>query len=321
MLRYVLRRIVYGVITLLLVSMLSFAFLELAPGEFVDEMRTDPRVSAETVEALRERYGLTASLPVRYARWLGGAVQGDFGFSFAYHTPVSSLIRERALNTLLLTVPAIVFSWLAAVGVAVWASARPGRWTDRVLDTVTSALLAVPELLLGLLVLLLALRTGWFPTGGMASPGAEDFDTTARLGDLARHAFLPLSVLVAVTFPAVLRHARASMGEALDAPAVHAARGHGVSRARLLYRYALPIAANPLVSLAGLSAATLLSASFLVEVIMSWPGLGPLLLEAIMARDLHLVVMASLVSALLLVASNLMADILLLVLDPRIART
>ena len=321
MLRYTLRRLAYGILTLVLVSVFSFAFLELAPGDFVGEMRTDPRVSPETVEALREQYGLTANLPVRYARWLGGAVQGNFGFSFAYHRPVSSLIGERALNTLVLTVPAIVCSWLAALTIGVWAAARAGRWTDRALDTTTSVLLAVPELLLGLLVLLLALRTGWFPTGGMASPGADDLGIVARVQDLARHGFLPFCALVAVTFPTILRHVRGSMGEALDAPAVQAARGHGIGRTRLLYRYALPIAANPLLSLAGLSVATLLSASFLIEVIMSWPGLGPLLLEAIMARDLHLVVMASLVSALLLVVSNLLADILLLMLDPRIART
>jgi peptide/nickel transport system permease protein len=315
---YITRRLAYSLCTLLAVSILSFSFLELAPGEFVDDMRVDPTVAPETIEALRRQYGLTESLPVRYVRWLRGAATGDFGYSFAYHTPVSSLIWERARNTLLLTVPALAIGWSIALPIGIWSAARLGGWTDRASDASTSVLLTVPEVLLALLFLLLALRTGWFPTGGMASAGAADLTQVGRVKDAAAHAFLPLTALLASTLPLILRHVRASLIEALEAPAVQAARGHGIPRMRLLYRYALPMAANPLVSLAGLSIASLLSASLLIEVVMSWPGLGPLLLDAIMARDLYLIVAASLFSTLFLVFGNLAADVVLFAVDPRI---
>lgn len=315
---YITRRVAYGLCTLLAVSILSFSFLELAPGEFVDEMRVDPTVAPETIEALRRQYGLTDSLPVRYVRWLRAAVHGDFGYSFAYHTPVSSLVWERSRNTLLLTVPALAIGWAIALPIGIWAAARVGGWTDRASNAGTSVLLTVPDVLLALLFLLLALRTGWFPTGGMASAGAADLDLFGRVKDAAAHAFLPLAALVASTLPLILRHVRASLIEAVQAPAVQAARGHGIPVVRLLYRYALPMAANPLVSLAGVSVASLLSASLLIEVVMSWPGLGPLLLDAIMARDLYLIVAASLFSTLFLVCGNLAADVALFAVDPRI---
>jgi peptide/nickel transport system permease protein len=182
----------------------------------------------------------------------------------------------------------------------------------------TSGLLAVPDLLIGLMLLLVALKTGLFPTGGMFSPGAHDGDISSRARDLAVHAALPLCAIVLSTLPAILRHVRASAIDALHAPAVRAARGHGIRGWRLDLRYVLTIAANPLISLAGLSIATLLSASLLIEVVMSWPGLGPLLVEALLARDVHVVLGASMLATMFLVAGNLLADLTLFAVDPRI---
>jgi peptide/nickel transport system permease protein len=183
---------------------------------------------------------------------------------------------------------------------------------------VTSTLVAMPDLLVALLLLLLALRTGLFPTGGMWSPGAEELGYGAQLLDLGRHAFLPLLALIATTLPSVVRHVRASVIEAAEAPAVQAARGYGIARSRITSHYVLPLAANPLVSLAGLSIATLLSTSLLIEVVMSWPGLGPLLVEALLAKDVHVVLSASMLASALLVIGNLAADLMLYAVDPRI---
>lgn len=315
---YAIARVGYGVVLLLAVSVLSFALLEVAPGEFVDEMRMNPQISPETVAALRERYGLTDSLVTRYVQWLQSAARGEFGYSFAYNMPASSLLWPRAGNTLVLTIPAVVVTWLLALPIGIWCAMRPGGWVDRFCGAGTSALLAVPDLLLAMLFLLVALGTGWFPAGGMMSVASGDLPLTARLSDLAFHAFLPICALVASLLPLILRHVRASMVDVLDAPALRAAQGHGIRPARVLSRYALPMAANPLISLAGLSIAMLVSGSLLVEVIMGWPGLGPLLLDAILARDLHLVVGASLFATAFLLAGNLLGDVLLFAADPRI---
>ena len=152
----------------------------------------------------------------------------------------------------------------------------------------------------------------------MVSLGHEDMDAGARAADVARHMVLPVLALVLGVLPVLVRHVRTAVAEALEAPFVRAARAHGLSEARVLFFHALPAAANPLVSLFGLSIASLLSLSLLVEVVMAWPGLGPLMLEAILARDLHLVVGPVLASTVLLLVGNLVADLLLLAVDPRI---
>lgn len=315
--RYLARRALRAIWLLVGVSLLSFVLLELAPGDFFVEMKLDPDISSRTVAALRHEHGLDRPLHVRYVRWLALVARGDFGYSFAYNAPVSSLIWTRALNTLILTVPATVLAWTIAVALGVWTATRPGRWLDRLSGLASSTLLTVPDLLIALLLLMLALQTGWFPTGGMASPGGQA-SFAADAADVARHAALPVVALVLGIVPTLFRHVRASMIEALNAPAVQAARGHGISRRRLLFRYALPLAANPLLSLAGFSLGSLLSASLLVEAIMGWPGLGPLLLEAVLARDVFIVIGAIVLSTAFLAAGNLAADVCLLVVDPRI---
>jgi peptide/nickel transport system permease protein len=295
--RYLLTRLAHTFLLIAAVATLAFGLLELAPGDFLDELRLNPRISPDTVAALRDQYGLNGSPVERFRRWMVSVAQGDVGFSLAYHVPVAPLVIGRAANTLMLTLPAVCLTWLIALPLGMWAACRRNTLLDRACDGLTSALLSMPDLLLALLVLLVALRTGWFSTGGYA---------------------LPLVALTASLFPAVLRHVRASVGDALDAPALRAARGHGIPAVRRVWRYALPLAANPLVSLAGLSVGTLLSISLLVEVIMGWPGLGPLLLESILARDLHVVLGATLLSTLLLAGATLVADVALFVADPRI---
>ena len=311
-------RVAYSIGLLFAVSVLSFALLELAPGDFFAELQADTRVAPQTVDALRAQYGLTQSPVVRYWQWLRSFVQGDLGFSLAHRAPVASVIWVRAANTLVLTVPAMVLTWCLALPLGLWVARRRNQWIDRVCSGITSTLIALPDLLVALLLLLLALRTGLFPTGGMNAPGADELGFGARLWDLASHAFLPLCALVATTLPSVVRHVRASVIEAAEATAVQAARGHGIGRSRITIRYVLPLAANPLVSLAGLSIATLLSTSLLIEVVMSWPGLGPLLVEALLAKDVHVVLSASMLASGLLVLGNLAADLTLYAVDPRI---
>ncbi len=315
--RYLANRLLHGVLLLLSVSLLSFVLLELAPGSFFDEMRLNPQVSPETVATLQKHYGLDRPLPERYARWLRSVLEGEFGFSLSYNAPVGPLLWLRARNTLLLTVTATLLAWLMAVPLGVWA-ARNKAWGDRIVGGVTSTLLAVPDLVLALAFLLFALHTGYFPTGGMVSPRFVELSLGHKAQDLAWHLCLPVLVLALVTFPALARHVRAAMSEVLGSSFIRAARGHGIPPARLLFRHAFPVAANPLISLLGLSIAALLSASALIEVVMSWPGLGPLLLEAILARDLYLIVGAVMFSTVFLIAGNLLADLLLYWSDPRI---
>jgi peptide/nickel transport system permease protein len=318
--RFLCRRLGHAVFLLFGVSLLSFGLAELAPGDYLSDMWLDSSISPETIAALRDQYGLDDPLPVRYLRWLGSAFKGELGYSIAYSTPVAPLLWQRALNTLLLTVTATVLSWLIAVPVGVWCADRKGRLFDRMSTVGTSVLLATPELLLGLVLLVVAVHTSWLPVGGMVSLEYDRLGPAGKLWDLLIHLLLPVLALVLGALPTLIRHTRAAMLEILSSPFIQAARAHGIRRRRLLWRHALPAAANPLISLLGLSVAGLLSGSLLIEVIMSWPGVGPLLLEAIMARDIHVVVGTVVLSSFFLISGNLLGDLLLYLTDPRVRR-
>ncbi len=189
---------------------------------------------------------------------------------------------------------------------------------DRALSWATATLLLIPDLVLALGLLIMAARSGWFPTGGLVSVGFENLSPVGKLYDLAMHMALPVAALVLSALPILIRHIRAAMAEVLGAPHLRAAAAHGIPHRKLLYGYALRAAANPLIALFGFSVGTLLSGSLLVEIMMSWPGIGPLLLEAILARDLYVVIGGVLFSTVFLVAGNLLADLLLYWADPRI---
>src|SRR5580704_15324344 len=316
--RYIGRRLVHAMLLLVAISFFSFALLQIAPGDFFDAMRLNPQISAQTVNGIRSQYGLDRPFPERYARWMRSLVAGQLGFSLAYNSPVGPLLRARARNTLLLTGTATLLAWLLALPIGIWTAAKKGKLGDRIAGLATSTLLTIPDILLFLALLLLAVRTGWFPAGGMISSGGEDLSAWTRIKDVAFHLVLPALGLAVVMLPVLVRHIRSAMIDVLEAPFLRAARGHGIPHQRLLWRYALPVAANPLISLFGFSIATLLSASVLVEVILSWPGLGPLLVEAILARDVYVVVGVVMLSSIFLVAGNLVADMLLFAADPRI---
>jgi len=316
--RYLVRRLLHAVLVLWGVSVLSFLFSEMAPGDYLAEMRMMPQISKETIAAQRAQYGLDRPLPIKYARWLKSVARGDLGYSFAYNMPARKLLGVRARNTLMLTCTAVLLSWLFAIPLGVWAAHHQRGWAGRVFGAGTSVLLAIPDLLLALVFLMVAVRTRLLPPGGMVSVNFAELTPLGKLQDLTAHMLLPVVVIVLGTLPMLVRHVRAAMLEVLDAAFIRAARGHGLPERWVLFRYALPAAANPLISLFGFSVATLLSASLLVEVIMSWPGLGPMLLEAIFARDLYLVIGAVVLSTLFLVAGNLVADLLLYAADPRI---
>ena len=304
---YVLNRALHGALLAFAVSIFTFALLELAPGTYFDELKANPTISRETITLLKTKYGLDQSLPLRYEHWLKSAVRGDLGLSLAYNTPVVSLLLPRAKNTLVLTGLATLFAWMIAIPLGIWSSSGRDSWRGHMVETATSGLLVIPEMILALACLWIAVRTHVFAVGGMA-----------KTKDVTSHFLIPVTVLAIGMLPVLVRHVRSSMAEVLSSPFICAARAHGIPRRWVLMRYALPAAANPLISLFGFSLAGLLSASMLVEVVMGWPGVGPLLLEAILTRDVYVVISAVMLSSVLVILANLVADLLLYAADPRI---
>jgi peptide/nickel transport system permease protein len=295
--RYLLRRLVHVIFLFAGISVLSFVLLELAPGDFLGEAKLNPQMSPATLAALREQYGLNKSLGQKYLSWLESAARGDFGISFAYNLPVSKILLPRVRKTLQLTLSALLLSWLVAVPLGVWSAAAQNGFVDRAIGLVVSALLATPDLVLACFALVVAVRTRAFHS---ANP------------------LLPIAVLALGALPILLRHVRAALLDVRNQPFAQVARANGISGAQLWFRCLLPAAANPLTSLFGLSVAGLISSSLLVEVLLGWPGVGPLFVEAIEARDFYLVVDSVMLSALFLSMGTFLADILLYMFDPRI---
>ncbi|HKC70097.1 MAG TPA: ABC transporter permease [Terriglobales bacterium] len=315
---YVARRLARAVLLLFAVSVLCFLLTRLAPGTYFDEIRLNPQISPQTIALLQARYGLNQPLGVRYAHWMRSVLRGDFGFSVAYNTPVASLMWAPAEHTLLLGGVAMLLCWLIAVPVAVWSARYQGSWLDRALSLLTSFFLSVPEIVLAVGLLALVVRSHALPVGGLTSVGFDDLSAWGKAADVTRHLLAPVAILVLVGTPVIVRHLRSSVLEVLHAPFVEAARCCGIGGARLLFRHVLPAAANPAISLFGLSLAALLSGSLLVEVVTGWPGLGPLILDATLARDLDVVVAAAMLAAVMMIVGNFAADLLLLAADPRI---
>ncbi|HEY2934592.1 MAG TPA: ABC transporter permease [Acidobacteriota bacterium] len=318
MIRYCLRRIINSLFLLAAVSVLTFLLFEIAPGNFLDELRLNPQVSEQTIANLKAKYALDQPIGVKYAQWARSVAHGDLGFSVAYNMAAAPLLWHRAANTLLLTVTAMVLSWLIAIPTGAWIAARRGKWQDILFGGANVILLAIPHLMLALILLLFALRSGLLPVGGISSTALSSRGWGTTTGDLMAHLVLPVLCLVLVTLPMLLPHVRRAVSDVLDSPFILAARARGLPDSRLLVGHALRASANPVISLFGLSISELLSSSLLVEIVMSWPGLGRLLLEAILARDFHLVVGCVLLSTAFLAGGNLIADLLLYASDPRI---
>lgn len=316
--RYFERRLLHSVLLLVGVSILTFAMSQLVPGNYLDELKLNPQFSTQTIEALRLQYGLEQPVTTRYFRWVKSVATGDFGYSLAYNVHIRELLSERKRNTLLLGSVAMVLAWGLALPLGIWSARFRGHWVDRLSSGASLLLLGIPDAALCLLLILLASRTGILPTGGMSSVGTGAASGLESLMDVLRHLVIPTTALVLAALPVLLRHVRNSMCEALNTPSAQAARGHGISEFRLLIRHALPQAANPLISLFGLSLAGIFCGSLVVEVVMGWPGLGPLFLQSIFAHDFQVVLAIVMFSSALLSLANLTADMLLYAVDPRI---
>ena len=315
---FLLRRLLQAIPVLLGVTALTFLLLQLAPGDVLTTLAQNPMVSAETLDSLRRRFGLDQPWYVQYLLYLRNIVlRLDFGESFARHQPVFAVLREGLGNTLVLATAAAVVTWGLAIPLGVWAAARRGRPADRVLTAVASASLAVPELLSGLLLLLFAARSGTIPIGGMHSPGWERMAWGARMLDVARHLALPALVVGLVPLAARMRQMRSSLLDVLHQEYVTAARARGLSERRVLFRHALRNALNPMITLFGFTLGALVSGSFVAEVVFAWPGLGRITVEALQSEDRYLVMGAVVMSTLVLMAGNLIADLMLVVADPR----
>lgn len=317
---YVVKRLLQGLLTLFLASVLSFAIIQLAPGDYLDTLRQNPKISPETIEDYRKRFGLDQPAIVQYWRWLVQVVTRlDFGTSFVYSRSVSSLLWERIPATLLMAIASIIFTWAIAIPLGIIAAVNQNRTFDRFLQVISYAGQGFPSFITALLLLILAQNTSpLFPVGGMTSINHEDLSGIGKVLDIGWHLILPTIALTITSFAGLQRITRGEMLDVLRQDYIQTARAKGLPENRVIYIHALRNAINPLITLLGFEFASLLSGAFIAEYFFNWPGLGRLILSAVNAKDLYLVMASLMMGALMLIIGNLLADLLLKAVDPRI---
>ncbi|HZS06195.1 MAG TPA: ABC transporter permease [Blastocatellia bacterium] len=316
--RLILKRIIQAVPTLLIISALSFALIGTAPGDALSALEQDARIKPETIEKLRREYGLDRPLVARYGSWMKGVLGGDLGASLTEKLPVTTLIGARLANTLKLSLAATLLAWIVALPFGALAAVKRGSWVDRITGAMALASVSTPRLVLAIVALLFAARTRLFPIGNVRSLDVANDFSAASIADSLHHLVLPAVVMSLPLAAVYLRQMRAGMIEALAADFIRTARAKGLSERVVVIRHAARNALNPLITLFGYAVAALLSGSIIVETVMAWPGLGQLAVNSVRGRDVPVLMGIVMLTAVMMVIGNLLADILLIVSDPRL---
>lgn len=334
MIGFIIRRILQAIPLLLAASFITFFLINQSPGNYLSQLKLNPQVSEEFIEREEQRLGLDKPWIVSYGLWLRGIVWGEnamwtppwkeggcmnFGYSFALRRPVFDVIQERAANTMLISICALTFAWLVAIPLGIVAGARQYGWLDKIASGSAFVGLSIPSVFLALLAIYFAKVTGWFPTGGLQDVRHWDtFTGWEKFLNKAHHLVLPTIVLGSAMTASYMRQMRGNLLDVLRADYVRTARAKGLGEGTVLVKHAVRNAINPLITLFGYSLSDLLSGAFLVEVVMSLPGLGRTTVQAFFDKDLFLVTASVLVATFMLVMGNAIADILLAITDPRI---
>ncbi len=322
---YILRRILYMIPTLFAISVVSFVIIQLPPGDFLSTLAA--RLEAQGGELdraqliyLRERYGLDQPMAVQYWRWITGIVtRGDFGLSFHFRRPVEELIWSRLGLTFGISLLTVLFVYAVAIPIGIYSAVRKYSIGDYVATFVGFIGLAIPNFLLALVLMYVSLTVfGYNPGGLFSSEFADAPWSFAKFVNLLQHLWIPIVVVGTASTASLIRYMRANLLDELPKPYVVTARAKGLPETRLLTKYPVRVASNPIVSRVGWELPDLVSGELIVAVVLSLPTTGPLLLQALVAQDMFLAGAFIMMLSVLTVIGTLLSDILLAWLDPRI---
>ncbi len=318
MLRYIIRRLIVTLPLLLVMSLITFVLMQKTSGSFYDGLKMNPQISPETIDRYIKLYQLDKPLFVQYFSWLKNLFHFEFGYSFFYNIPVSHVIGGRLWNTFVLSVASLIMTWAIAIPLGIYAALHRNKFIDRFIQFTSYVALSSPSFFVAMLLLFFASQSGILPLGGMHSANYDEMSWMGRLVDVLKHVLIPATALSIASIGALQRIMRGNMLETLGQQYILSARAKGLPESRIIYGHALRNAINPLITLLGYEFSGLLSGAAILEVICSWPGLGSLMLTAVRSKDIYLVMASFILSGFLLILGNLLADVLLARLDPRI---
>jgi peptide/nickel transport system permease protein len=323
-LAYLVRRLLLAVLTVWAVSVLSFAIIELPPGDYITSYIAQMSagggfVTEQEAQALRREYGLDQPVWVQYVRWMRQVLRGRFGMALEWGKPVSEVIGDRLWLTMVVSVAAVALTWLLALPIGIYSAVRQYSLGDYVATFVGFVGLAVPSFLLALVVMYVGFRYFGANIGGLFSDEfAEAPWTWARAWDLAKHLPVPALILGLAGTAQLIRIMRANLLDELRKPYVMTARARGLPEWRVILKYPVRVALNPFASTIGYLLPYVVSGSIIVSLVLSLPTLGPLLLKALVAQDMFLAGTIVLMLGVMTVVGTLLSDLLLMWIDPRI---
>jgi len=318
MARFLVKRILLMIPLIAGITFISFCAMSLVPGNFVSNLAMNPQITPQVLKQMEAEFGLDQPLMIRYFRWLWDVVHLNLGVSLAYRVDVTGLIASRAFNTVILSLASMVLSWALAIPIGIIVAVRQNSTLDRVLSFLSFLGMSVPAFFLAFLAMDFGLWTGWFPVGGSFSPDYASLDAWSKVADRINHLILPALVLGLAGMASLMRLMRSQILEIKNSDFVRTARAKGLPERLVIYKHVLRNALNPFVTMAGYGLADLLGGAALVESVMNLQGLGLLLLNAVRSLDVPLVMGSVLMGTVLLLAGNLLADIALVAVDPRV---
>ncbi len=323
MIRYIAKRLLQAIPLLLGIATITFFIVHLAPGDPMDmflEPRFRRQMDPEVIELIRQKFGLDQPIHVQYGKWLGNLAQGDLGESFRYRRPVASLIAERVPYTLQLAVLALLFDALVGIALGIFSAVKQYSLADKSVTLGSLIVYSIPGFWLALmLVLVLSVNLGWFPTSQTRSLDYEMLSWWGKRLDQAWHLALPVFVLGVASAAGTARYMRSKLLEVLSEEYVLAARARGLRERTVILKHALRNALIPILTIYGMSLPFLLGGAVLIEKVFAWPGMGLLAVEAIGARDYPVILATTMIAAVLVVLGNLLADVTYAVVDPRVS--
>jgi len=324
LLAYIFRRFLIMIPTLFVISVISFCIIQLPPGDYLTSYIANLQETGETadeavVESLRARYGLDKPWSVQYWIWICGVLRGDFGQSFSMNRPVKDLIWERLGLTAAISFCTILFTWCVAIPIGIYSATHQYKASDYLFTFLGFIGMATPSFMIALVLMNLAQNQWGWNVGGLFSESYMDAPWTwDKARDLLQHIWVPVVVLGIGGTAGMIRTVRANLLDQLEMPYVVTARASGLSERRLLLKYPVRVAINPVISTVGWLLPGLVSGSIIVAMVLSLPTTGPLLLKALMEQDMYLAGSFVLLLSTLTVIGTLLSDILLAWVDPRI---
>lgn len=324
MLPYIVKRVLGMIPSLIIISFITFFVIQLPPGDFVTSVQSQVASSgggmdAATVEALRVRYGLDQPQVVQYWRWIKGFPTGDFGYSLEWSAPVWDVIATRMGWTLLLSGLALVFMWVVSIPIGVYSATHQYSIGDNIFSFLGFLGLSIPDFLLSLIWLVVGTLVLGIPAYGLFSPEMADAPwSLAKFLDLLKHLWAPVMIMGIIGTAELIRIMRGSLLDVLNQQYVTTARAKGLHEKKVIKKYAVRMAINPLISVLGMQIPKMISSSIIVGLVLSIPTVGPIFLRSLISQDMYLAGVILLFMAVMLLVSNLLADLVLAWIDPRI---